>query len=113
MLEVVKRRYSRILGESSAIYDKPTSVDAYTWLLELRAHGKAPITVPDLVVVDGGKGQLAMAERVLAEIGLAKMPVGYVCCNVCAMRLTVLPIITTNFSCASGCARAASIPVRE
>lgn len=75
MLEVVKRRYSRILGESSAIYDKPTSVDAYTWLLELRAHGKAPITVPDLVVVDGGKGQLAMAERVLAEIGLAKMPV--------------------------------------
>ena len=75
MLEVVKRRYSRILGESSAIYDKPTETDAYTWLLELRAQGKSPITVPDLVVVDGGKGQLAMAVRVLSEIGLGKMPV--------------------------------------
>ena len=75
MLEVVKRRYSRILGESSALFDKPEEVDAYNWLLELRAQGKAPITVPDLVVVDGGKGQLAMAQRVLAEIGLQNMPV--------------------------------------
>ena len=75
MLEVVKRRYSRILGESSALFDKPDGVDAYDWLRELRAQGKAPITVPDLVVVDGGKGQLAMAQRVLAEIGLQNMPV--------------------------------------
>ncbi len=75
MQEVVKRRYSRILGESRALYDKPDDVDAYAWLLELRAQGKSPITVPDLVVVDGGKGQLAMAVRVLAEIGLGNMPV--------------------------------------
>lgn len=75
MLEVVKRRYSRILGESDALFDKPAGKDAYSWLLELRALGKSPITVPDLVLVDGGKGQLAMAQRVLAEIGLQSMPV--------------------------------------
>ena len=75
MLEVVKRRYSRILGESSALFDKPVGEDAYSWLLNLRAQGKSPITVPDLVLVDGGKGQLAMAQRVLAEIGLQNMPV--------------------------------------
>lgn len=75
MLEVVKRRYSRILGESGALFNKPAGEDAYSWLLELRAQGKSPITVPDLVLVDGGKGQLAMARRVLAEIGLQSMPV--------------------------------------
>ena len=31
--------------------------------------------MPDLVVVDGGKGQLSTAVRVLQEIGLGEMPV--------------------------------------
>ena len=47
----------------------------YAWLKLLSAEGKAPITVPDLVVVDGGKGQLATAVQVLEEVGLADMPV--------------------------------------
>ena len=75
MLEVVRRRYSRILGESSALYDRPEGVSAYAWLKQLSAEGKAPITVPDLVVVDGGKGQLSTAVSVLEEIGLGDMPV--------------------------------------
>ena len=75
MLEVVRRRYSRIVGESSALYDKPAGVSTYAWLKQLSAEGKAPITVPDLVVVDGGKGQLGTAMRVLGEIGLEDMPV--------------------------------------
>lgn len=74
MLEVVRRRYSRILGENSALYNKPKGVSAYRWLLQLRKEGRSPITVPDLVVVDGGKGQLSMAVRVLSEIGLDDMP---------------------------------------
>ncbi len=74
MLEVVRRRYSRILGESSALYDKPEHMGTYHWLLQLRKEGRSPITVPDLVVVDGGKGQLSMAVRVLSEIGLGDMP---------------------------------------
>ena len=47
----------------------------YAWLKGLAREGKAPIKVPDLVVVDGGKGQLAIAVQVLAEIGLQQMPV--------------------------------------
>lgn len=75
MLEVVRRRYSRIAGESSSLYDKPESMNTYAWLKQLSIEGKAPITVPDLVVVDGGKGQLSIAMHVLEEIGLGDMPV--------------------------------------
>ena len=74
MLEVIRRRYSRILGESQAMNDKAAGLDYYAWLKEMSAAGKAPITVPDLVVVDGGKGQLAVAYEVLQELGLASMP---------------------------------------
>jgi excinuclease ABC subunit C len=48
MYEVVGRRYSRLLRE-----DKP---------------------LPDLVLIDGGKGQLAAAARALHEIGLEALP---------------------------------------
>ncbi len=75
MLEVVRRRYARIVNESSALFDKPAGMGTYAWLCRLREEGNAPITVPDLVVVDGGKGQLNVAMEVLAEIGLADMPV--------------------------------------
>ena len=75
MLEVVRRRYSRIVNESSALFDKPEGMGTYAWLQQLSAEGKAPITVPDLVVVDGGKGQLATAMQVLTEVGLTDMPV--------------------------------------
>ena len=74
MLEVVRRRYSRIVNESSALFDKPEGMDGYAWLRKLSEEGKAPITVPHLVVVDGGKGQLSVAHQVLAEIGLQGMP---------------------------------------
>ena len=48
MKEVVKRRYSRIIEEKSAL--------------------------PDLVVIDGGKGHLAAAHAQLKEIGLENLP---------------------------------------
>ena len=75
MLEVVRRRYSRIVNESAALFDKPEGMDTYAWLKQLSAEGRAPITVPDLVVVDGGKGQLSTAVAVLEEVGLGGMPV--------------------------------------
>lgn len=75
MLEVVRRRYTRIVNESAAVADCPQGMDTYAWLRELSSRGEAPITVPHLVVVDGGKGQLAVACEVLAEAGLAGMPV--------------------------------------
>ncbi len=75
MIEVIRRRYSRILRESTAIHEKPEGISAYAWLKQLSAEGKAPIKVPDLVVVDGGKGQLSAAMEELESVGLADMPV--------------------------------------
>jgi len=75
MLEVVRRRYSRIVNESSHLFDKPQELDTYSWLRQLSEQGKAPITVPHLAAVAGGKGQLSVACEVLKEIGLEKMPV--------------------------------------
>ncbi len=49
MREVVERRYSRILNENG--------------------------TMPDLIVVDGGKGQLSSAKTILNNLGLDEQPV--------------------------------------
>ncbi len=75
MSEVIRRRYSRILHESETLYARPEGVSLYAWLKELGAQGKAPIRVPDLVVVDGGKGQLSAAVAELEKIGLQDMPI--------------------------------------
>ncbi len=74
MNEVIRRRYARILRESEALHAKPEGMGAYEWLKRLSLEGKAPITVPDLVVVDGGKGQISAALEELAGVGLADMP---------------------------------------
>jgi excinuclease ABC subunit C len=49
MKEVVERRYSRILSEQGSM--------------------------PDLIVVDGGKGQLSSAVEVLGKLGIANTPI--------------------------------------
>jgi excinuclease ABC subunit C len=38
-------------------------------------EGRAKIVLPDLVIVDGGKGQLGMAVRELRALGLHELPV--------------------------------------
>lgn len=75
MSEVIRRRYSRILMESDAVASRPPDMTLYQWLKKLSAEGKAPIKVPDLVVVDGGKGQLSSALADLEAIGLGDMPI--------------------------------------
>ncbi|MBI4433024.1 MAG: excinuclease ABC subunit UvrC [Candidatus Omnitrophica bacterium] len=49
MKEVVRRRYARVLAEGSAL--------------------------PDLVVIDGGKGHLAAVKSILDELGLPELPI--------------------------------------
>ena len=77
MAEVIRRRYSRILLENAAAnpdadFSQETIVDAQR---RLAREGRAKIVLPDLVIVDGGKGQLSMAVRELNALGLHELPV--------------------------------------
>jgi excinuclease ABC subunit C len=54
MREVLRRRFARVLKEE--------------------AEGDRAIK-PDLILIDGGAGQLAVAEEVLAELGIAEVAV--------------------------------------
>lgn len=60
MREVLKRRFSRLAKERPS--EAPAEADAFPdW--------------PDLVLIDGGKGQLEAARTVMAEAGAAHVPV--------------------------------------
>ena len=77
MAEVIRRRYSRILMENRAAnpdagFSQENPTDAQR---RLAREGKAKIVLPDLVIVDGGKGQLGMAVRELQALGLHDLPV--------------------------------------
>ena len=77
MAEVIRRRYSRILLENRAAspaaeFSQESPLDA---LRRLARDGRAKILLPDLVIVDGGKGQLGMAVRELRKLCLHDLPV--------------------------------------
>ncbi|QUE53295.1 excinuclease ABC subunit UvrC [Luteolibacter ambystomatis] len=77
MAEVIRRRYARILLEnSSADPDAEVSQeDIVEAQRRLAREGRARIVLPDLVIVDGGKGQLGMAVKELHNLGLHDLPV--------------------------------------
>lgn len=88
MAEVVRRRYNRILLEArshvgqDADYNQENPLDALRRLedsLEESAaasHASRPfIRLPDLVIVDGGKGQLSSAVEELQRLGLQDLPI--------------------------------------
>jgi len=74
MAEVVLRRYSRVLrenlGEDTEFSQEPL-IEAQR---RLAKEGKAKIVLPDLVIVDGGKGQLSSAHKQLRILGLQELP---------------------------------------
>ncbi|MDQ2825248.1 MAG: excinuclease ABC subunit UvrC [Verrucomicrobiota bacterium] len=82
MAEVVRRRYSRVLLEA-----RETNPDAAEFSQENPADALArPSTInsqpstnlvrlPDLIIVDGGKGQLSSACRELQRLGLHDLPI--------------------------------------
>ena len=77
MAEVIRRRYARILLENAAAnpdaaISQEDTLDAQR---RLAREGRAKIVLPDLVIVDGGKGQLGMAVRELRALGLHDLPV--------------------------------------
>lgn len=77
MAEVVRRRYSRVLREAknevpevaedgvdySAEFNQEAPMDAMK-------QGEKPASFPDLIIVDGGKGQLSSACKELQRLGL-------------------------------------------
>ena len=76
MAEVIRRRYSRILLENAdADPDAEFSQeDVIETQRRLAREGRAKIVLPDLVIVDGGKGQLGMAMKELQSLGLYDLP---------------------------------------
>ncbi len=77
MAEVVRRRYGRILRENiEAAGEEMDSQEGNVDILRRMAReGKSPIILPDLVIVDGGKGQLSSAYRELKALGLQDLPI--------------------------------------
>jgi len=75
MAEVVRRRYSRILSENNIEDTEQSQESPLEALRRLAREGKSPLHLPDLVIVDGGKGQLSMAVKELNRLGLHDLPV--------------------------------------
>jgi excinuclease ABC subunit C len=61
MREVLTRRFSRLLKEQGEERGDKQAKDVQSW--------------PDLVLIDGGQGQLSAAKAVLDELGLSDLPV--------------------------------------
>src|SRR6266516_2467803 len=100
MAEVVRRRYSRVLLEISETGNrKPESRDVnlvvdvspvhsqesafetarrlenYNFPQSAIRHPQSLVRLPDLIIVDGGKGQLSAACRELQRLGLHDLPI--------------------------------------
>ncbi|WP_227021526.1 excinuclease ABC subunit UvrC [Oceaniferula marina] len=75
MAEVIRRRYSRILSENNSPSSETSQESPLEALRRLAREGKSPLHLPDLVIVDGGKGQLGMAVKELRALGLHDLPV--------------------------------------
>jgi excinuclease ABC subunit C len=72
MAEVLRRRFSRaarLRRETGAIEPSAVGVD------EDAVSGEEEWALPDLVIVDGGKGQLSAATGVLRDLDLGELPV--------------------------------------
>jgi len=100
MAEVVRRRYSRVLGSiaetgnrkpeskeeavalSAAEFSQENAVEIAERLVvqgnpqsEIRNPKFFAVRLPDLIIVDGGKGQLSSACRELQRLGLHELPI--------------------------------------
>ncbi len=80
MAEVVRRRYSRVLLEAREVFPADAEFSQETPAESLERLAKeAPkhafVRLPDLIIVDGGKGQLSSACRELQRLGLHELPI--------------------------------------
>jgi excinuclease ABC subunit C len=85
MAEVVRRRYSRVLLEAreanpdTAEFSQENPAEALERQMAEAINDKASafvaVRLPDLIIVDGGKGQLSSACRELQRLGLHDLPI--------------------------------------
>ncbi len=82
MAEVVRRRYSRVLleaattaGDIAEETQLPPEEALEAVAQEHLKRGLAPVRLPDLIIVDGGRGQLSSAMRELQRLGLYDVPI--------------------------------------
>jgi excinuclease ABC subunit C len=79
MAEVVRRRYSRVLLENrdaapELVEFSQEPVDESVERIQ-RAAPERLVRLPDLIIVDGGKGQLSSACKELQRLGLQNVPI--------------------------------------
>src|SRR5438093_2230604 len=80
MAEVGRRRYSRILLEARAAnpdaaeFSQENAFEAAD-RLQSETNPQSYVRLPDLIIVDGGKGQLSAACRELQRLGLHDLPI--------------------------------------
>ena len=79
MAEVVRRRYSRVLLESRMAAPDLAEFSQETVDESMARIRPAPserlVRLPDLIIVDGGKGQLTAACKELQRLGLQNVPI--------------------------------------
>jgi excinuclease ABC subunit C len=63
MAETVRRRYSRLLREAGEAKNAA------------KPPRRPPVPLPDLILIDGGKGQLSAACEELEKLGLSRIPI--------------------------------------
>jgi excinuclease ABC subunit C len=78
MAEVVRRRYARVLLENrdaapELVEFSQEAVDESVARIQRAAPGS--VRLPDLIIVDGGKGQLSSACKELQRLGLQNVPI--------------------------------------
>ncbi len=74
MAEVVRRRYARILREAGAAAGEDAEFTQESPYDAARRQPQ-PTGLPDLIIVDGGKGQLSSACAELQRLGLHEVPI--------------------------------------
>jgi excinuclease ABC subunit C len=72
MAETIRRRYTRVLNESKR---EPTATDAPPASSADSALRTPHSAFPDLILIDGGKGQLSAACAELEKLGLSNIPI--------------------------------------
>ena len=74
MAEVVRRRYGRVLREAAAGFDELSQISNEEAMARV-AEEPHQTVLPDLIIVDGGRGQLSSACKELARLGLHDLPI--------------------------------------